>query len=249
MTPDSFISCQLQAFEGPFVSTFLSDWIDLVFGYKQKGNEAINHFNVFFHLTYPGVIDLNSLDTQTRGSVVSQATHFGQCPLQSFTDPHLKKRLSLYSPRPLRNTMLLSHPSSIYHQTSPSWLGSHCRLFSISDMDSSLLAFKPTSYQSILGRESFDNSNRYFDPNSVFYSKDHTVLSPAVHLTWPPFCHAPWNVVIDCNEYMMLECLKIGIAKSDAFSDNLHSSCYSIEFFSESNQWLPVENCSFFVCV
>lgn len=241
---DSFISKQLQAFEGPFVSTFLSDWIDLLFGYKQKGKEAANHYNVFFYLTYPDEVDLDSIeDADMRSSIITQSAHFGQCPLQTFSQPHPKKRPSLNAIRPLRDAMLLANPTSIFIQSSQCWLGHRCRFLSISDMDSSLLSFKPSSYQSILGLDHIRDSDRYFDRNSNFYTKDHSILSPSAHVTWPCYSHAPWFFVLDCNEYMLLECIKIGIQPRGMVPENQHSRCYSIEVFTESNQWEPVSNC------
>jgi hypothetical protein len=34
------------------VSNHLHEWIDLIFGYKQRGKEAVDAHNVFFYLTY-----------------------------------------------------------------------------------------------------------------------------------------------------------------------------------------------------
>ena len=37
----------LQALESDYVSQYLNQWIDLVFGCKQRGQEAENAINVF----------------------------------------------------------------------------------------------------------------------------------------------------------------------------------------------------------
>ncbi|RHY84425.1 hypothetical protein DYB31_016460, partial [Aphanomyces astaci] len=39
-----------------YVSENLHSWIDLIFGYKQRGQEAVNALNVFMHMTYEGTV-------------------------------------------------------------------------------------------------------------------------------------------------------------------------------------------------
>lgn len=51
-SPDVFIEMNRKALESDYVSNHLQNWIDLIFGYKQRGPEAINAYNVFYHLTY-----------------------------------------------------------------------------------------------------------------------------------------------------------------------------------------------------
>lgn len=36
------------------MSNHLHEWIDLIFGYKQRGEEAVNALNVFYYCTYEG---------------------------------------------------------------------------------------------------------------------------------------------------------------------------------------------------
>ncbi|KAL3186635.1 hypothetical protein MRX96_027445 [Rhipicephalus microplus] len=52
--PSHFIRTCREALEAPFVSENLHAWIDLIFGYKQSGEEAVLADNVFYHLTYEG---------------------------------------------------------------------------------------------------------------------------------------------------------------------------------------------------
>ena len=70
-----FLSLHRLALESPFVSANLHHWIDLVFGYKQRGEEAVKADNVFHPLTYEGALpsDLGDGDGNEGGAVVPSA--------------------------------------------------------------------------------------------------------------------------------------------------------------------------------
>ena len=53
-SPDDFIHKNRLALESEHVSMNLHHWIDLIFGYKQKGEEAVQAYNVFHHYSYEG---------------------------------------------------------------------------------------------------------------------------------------------------------------------------------------------------
>ncbi|PWA00548.1 hypothetical protein BB558_003402 [Smittium angustum] len=91
-SPSKFIEIHRKALESEYVSENLHHWIDLIFGYKQKGKEAEKAFNVFYYLTYPdeSILDRVS-DISERHSIESQIKYFGQIPIQLFTTQHPKR--------------------------------------------------------------------------------------------------------------------------------------------------------------
>ena len=70
------------------------EWIDLIFGCKQRGDAAIKATNVFHHLSYQGSIDLEKIsDPVERLASINIIHNFGQTPKQLFTKPHPKRKL------------------------------------------------------------------------------------------------------------------------------------------------------------
>ncbi|KAF2867316.1 hypothetical protein BDV95DRAFT_502883 [Massariosphaeria phaeospora] len=90
--PTIFIAKQREALESPFVSRQLHAWIDLIFGFKQRGEAAIEAANVYHFMTYQGAIDLDAItDEKDRASKISVINNFGQTPVQVFQRPHPQK--------------------------------------------------------------------------------------------------------------------------------------------------------------
>ena len=84
-----FVRINRQALESEFVSCQLHQWIDLIFGYKQRGPEATRACNVFYYLTYEGACNLEQIDDPImKQAIESQIKNFGQTPSQLLTEPH-----------------------------------------------------------------------------------------------------------------------------------------------------------------
>ncbi|XP_047579104.1 neurobeachin isoform X3 [Lutra lutra] len=108
--PEDFVRINRMALESEFVSCQLHQWIDLIFGYKQRGPEAVRALNVFHYLTYEGSVNLDSItdpvlreipeayfirDPHTflltqdfLKAMEAQIQNFGQTPSQLLIEPH-----------------------------------------------------------------------------------------------------------------------------------------------------------------
>lgn len=93
--PKVFIWKNREALESPYVSKHLHLWIDLIFGYKQRGENAVSAINVFNNLSYPGAVDLDSISDENERRAITGIIHnFGQTPLQIFQEPHPQRHFN-----------------------------------------------------------------------------------------------------------------------------------------------------------
>nr|XP_037871256.1 neurobeachin isoform X6 [Bombyx mori] len=96
-SPEEFIRINRMALESEFVSCQLHQWIDLIFGYKQRGPEAVRATNVFYYLTYEGGVRLDQItEPVTRTAVEDQIRSFGQTPAQLLSEPHPPRASALH---------------------------------------------------------------------------------------------------------------------------------------------------------
>ena len=97
-SPDEFVRINRQALESEFVSCQLHQWCDLIFGYKQRGPEAVRATNVFYYLTYEGAVDIEpGMDPVMKEAIENQVKSFGQTPSQLLLEPHPPSRSAPHS--------------------------------------------------------------------------------------------------------------------------------------------------------
>ena len=91
--PHEFIRLHREALESEYVSMHLHEWIDLIFGYKQRGKPAEEAFNVFHPWFYEGNINIEQVtDPIRRNLVIGFIKNYGQMPRQLFKKPHKPRR-------------------------------------------------------------------------------------------------------------------------------------------------------------
>ncbi len=78
-SPEKFVKIMREALESEYVSNHLHDWIDLIWGYKQRGNESVKAHNVFHPYTYEGNVEIDDIEDATeRRAMLRQIDEFGQ---------------------------------------------------------------------------------------------------------------------------------------------------------------------------
>ncbi|KAJ8248534.1 hypothetical protein GJAV_G00243040 [Gymnothorax javanicus] len=87
--PQEFIRMHREALESEYVSSQLHLWIDLIFGYRQRGQAAVEAVNTFHPYFYAETLDADSLsDPLKKSTILGFVSNFGQIPRQLFTKPH-----------------------------------------------------------------------------------------------------------------------------------------------------------------
>lgn len=112
-SPEDFIYKHRKALESEYVSGHLHEWIDLIFGYKQKGPAAVDALNMFYYVSYEGAVDLDAIhDPVERAATEGMINNFGQTPCQLFKEPH-PRRMS-FEEATLRMTKSDTKPPNLF---------------------------------------------------------------------------------------------------------------------------------------
>jgi hypothetical protein len=91
-SPLEYVYRNRKALESEAVSATLNNWIDLIWGYKQRGERAVEANNVFMRDLYDdiwGLIDV--ADEAERVMIESRLSHVGQIPPQLFDKQHPRR--------------------------------------------------------------------------------------------------------------------------------------------------------------
>uniref|UniRef100_A0A670JRX1 Neurobeachin-like protein 2 n=1 Tax=Podarcis muralis TaxID=64176 RepID=A0A670JRX1_PODMU len=117
-SPEDFIHKHRKALESEYVSAHLHEWIDLIFGYKQRGPAAVEALNVFYYCTYEGAVDLDAIADETqRKALEGIISNFGQTPCQLLKEPH-PARLSAENAASKRVSRLDTIPPNVFENLS-----------------------------------------------------------------------------------------------------------------------------------
>jgi len=91
-SPALFVRTMRRAIESEYVSKHIHNWIDLIFGHKQSGEEAKKANNLFYHLTYAENADMSGItDAVRKVAMEAQIANFGQTPPRLFQRPHPRR--------------------------------------------------------------------------------------------------------------------------------------------------------------
>ncbi|KAL0241303.1 hypothetical protein GEMRC1_006538 [Eukaryota sp. GEM-RC1] len=119
-TPRHFVYLHRRALESSYVTQNLPLWVDLIFGFKQRGKFAVDALNVFHPLTYgkSRIRSRRAMKQSSKSTTIHslddcvsdearqiQIMNYGQMPVQLFPRPHpLRKRI----PREQKGNLLTS---------------------------------------------------------------------------------------------------------------------------------------------
>lgn len=89
--PKDLININRSALESEYVSCNLNDWIDLIFGHKQRGKEAENAENLFQPSSYDD-FDYEKFPEFKKQNYLISIIELGQVPKRLFSEAHPQKK-------------------------------------------------------------------------------------------------------------------------------------------------------------
>jgi hypothetical protein len=116
--PWSFVYLQRKALESDYVSDNLHEWIDLIWGYKQSGERAVEANNVFLRSLYADIWEtVDPRIADKRAETEALLSHVGQIPPQLFDKPHPKRDVYVcsYGTRTIRKAVIDLSPLALAH--------------------------------------------------------------------------------------------------------------------------------------
>lgn len=101
--------------EGDYVSSTINQWIDFIYGYKQRGKEAVRSINVYPHYTYEQTTKDEKDEEESIkgiGTEISlfQGYNFGQTPSLLFKEAHKKR---LHKAKALKFNLIVDFEASV----------------------------------------------------------------------------------------------------------------------------------------
>ncbi|TKW23149.1 hypothetical protein SEVIR_4G274600v4 [Setaria viridis] len=178
-SPDEFIHINREALESEYVSSNLHHWIDLIFGYKQRGQPAVEAANIFYYVTYEGAVDLENMDDMLQKSAIEdQIANFGQTPIQIFRMKHPRRG----PPIPIAHPLYFA-PQSIILTSSVSRTISHmCAVLFIGLLENTVVLMNEgliLSVKQCLTTQLQSGGNfTYSGPQEHFFGISSDVISP-----------------------------------------------------------------------